>query len=66
MVLSKDFARWISANYYETAVNYDFRFSIIIDLDFSKYNLKNKWSQETNEKEFEKHKKSTPSSEEVL
>lgn len=61
MVFSKDFDLWKPADYYGTIVNYDLRFSIILDDDFSKYDLKNKWSQETNEEEFERHKKSTPS-----
>lgn len=52
MIVKKDFNKWKPANYYGTTVNFDFRFSIIVDSSFSKYDLKNKWSQETNLQDF--------------
>ncbi len=52
MIFSDDFDRWKPASFYGTIVEYDFKFSIIIDSNFTNYNLKNKWSQETNLENF--------------
>lgn len=52
MLFKKDFDKWKPASFYGTIVNYDFRFSIIIDSNLAKYDLKNKWSQESNLEKF--------------
>ena len=52
MVFKKDFDKWEPASFYGTIVEYDFRFSIIIDENLAKYDLKNKWSQESNLENF--------------
>lgn len=52
MVVKKDFDRWKPAIFYGTIVEYDFRFSIIIDSNLANYDLKNKWSQESNLQDF--------------
>lgn len=52
MVFSDSFDKWTSADVHGIKVAYDFQFSIIIDQEFSKYNLKNRWNQETNLSDF--------------
>ena len=51
LIFSDDFKKWKPANFLGIIVDYNFVFSIIIDKDFSKYDLKNKWSRETNKPE---------------
>ena len=54
LIFTEDFSKWSPANYYGTLVNFDYKFSLIVDYDFSKYDLKNKWSRKTNIQKFEK------------
>ncbi|WP_300671860.1 hypothetical protein [Soonwooa sp.] len=54
MTFSSDFQKWRPANYYGPFVDFLFVFSVIIDYNFLKYNLKNKFSLETNLQQFEK------------
>lgn len=52
IVFSKEFSQWYPAIYYTTRVNYNYRFSIIVDRTFQKYDLKNKWSDDSNFEDF--------------
>jgi len=47
ILLSEPFNKWSTANFYGIEVEYIFKFKFIVDDDFSKYYLKNKWARET-------------------
>lgn len=44
---SNEFNKWEPADFYGISVEYIFKFKLVIDDDFSKYDLNNKWARET-------------------
>ncbi|SFI56332.1 hypothetical protein SAMN05421638_0009 [Kaistella treverensis] len=53
LIFTEDFNKWSPANYYGIVVNFDFVFSIIVDYNSLKYDLKNKWSRGSNLQKFQ-------------
>ncbi|MCD0479675.1 hypothetical protein LPB90_14525 [Chryseobacterium sp. LC2016-29] len=44
VVFSREFNKWRPAKFYGVKVKYIFKFKIITDNDFNKYNMKNSWA----------------------
>ncbi|SKB43108.1 hypothetical protein [Chryseobacterium balustinum] len=44
VVFSREFNKWKPAKFYGVKVKYIFKFKIITDNDFNKYNMKNSWA----------------------
>ena len=54
MFRKEEFKTWHNALFSSIAVDYHLTFSIIVDTDFTNYNLRNKWSLDNNIQDFEK------------